>query len=104
MSVITGESKGLNILWQLLPDLPSHEQRKVLYAIIRLVSKKLPSKESDLQYVGGLAALIEYLIADKDNLQENLVDWLTDVSGENTGSDLNTRRGLLAALSSRLSQ
>lgn len=83
--------------------LSSHEQKKVLYGVIRLVSRKLPSIEGDQQYIDGLAALVEDLIGDKDSLQEALMDWMTDVAGENTGSDMNTRRGVLAALSSNLS-
>ena len=94
----------MNVLRQLIHGLASYEQKKVLYAIIRLVARKLPSFEGDQQYIGGLAALIEDLTADEDSLQGALVEWLTDLSGESTGSDVNTRRGVLSALSTRSGQ
>jgi len=103
MGVTTGETRDLDVLRQLMNGLSSHEQKKVLYGVIRLVSRKLPSIEGDQQYIDGFAALVEDLIGDKDSLQEALMDWMTDVAGENTGSDMNTRRGVLAALSSNLS-
>ena len=102
--VIAGETKDFDILRQIMTGLPSYEQRKVLYALIRLVSRKLSSTEGDQQYIGGLAALVEALIADKNGLQQDLVNWLTDISGESTSSDVNTRRAVLAALSSNSSK
>ncbi|MCJ1243053.1 telomere binding protein [Trapelia coarctata] len=102
IGVTAGETRDLVVLRQVMIGLSSHELKKVLYALIRVVSRKLHSIEGDQQYIGGLAALVEDLISDKDGLQEALVDWLTDLSGESTGSDINTRRGVLAALSSRL--
>ena len=73
----------------LIFSLAAHEQRKILYAIIGVLSKKSPVLESSnaavdefpgAGSVGGIAALIGVLFQGNHDLQLGLIDWLVGVS------------------------
>ncbi|MCJ1389293.1 telomere binding protein [Xylographa bjoerkii] len=98
-SVIAGENKNLDMLRVSLYNLASYEQKNVLYTAIRLVTEQDSSFTQKSGFVGGVAALIEALVADRAHLQEVLVDWLTGnyMNGFNMG--IYSRRAVLAALS-----
>ncbi|KAI9850859.1 MAG: telomere binding protein [Thelocarpon superellum] len=91
-------------------SLMAHEQRNILYLILRLMPKtyltSTPSNgdqerwwEVDAGKVGGAAALIAGLIEGIDSLKNDLVSWLTGSSGGGAGDAVNIRRAAIAALS-----
>lgn len=55
-------------------------------------------QQDDNKALGGTAALISKLVQDSEVLKDGLVDWLTGVSGDAVGQEINVRRAVVAAL------
>ncbi|MCJ1283700.1 telomere binding protein [Xylographa opegraphella] len=98
-SAIAGQRQDLEMLRVLLYDLASHEQKNVLYTVIRLITERDSCITSKYGFVGGLAALIDALVTDKTYLHEALVDWLGAKSMNGLKISIRSRRAVLAALS-----
>ncbi|MCJ1378196.1 telomere binding protein [Xylographa soralifera] len=101
-SVIAGENQHLEKLRVSLYNLASHEQKNVLYTVIRLITERDCSITEKSGFVGGVAALIEVLVTEKTHLHEALVDWLTGNYTNGFSIGIHSRRAVLAALSSHL--
>ena len=91
--------------------LSAHEQKTLLYSIIRALSKKhLPMEteissrgsrhEGQSKAIGGVAAFMRAIVADTPTLQDDLVEWLVGVSADAVGQVHNAHRAVTAALSS----
>lgn len=89
--------------------LSAHDQRTLLYSIIRILSKQhLPTegpsqgsrREGQGKAIGGVAALVRAIVGDVSTLQDNLVEWLVGVSADAVGQVHNAHRAVTAALSS----
>lgn len=91
--------------------LSAHEQKTLLYSIIRTLSKQhLPTetesssrdsrREGQSKAIGGVAAFIGTIVADIPTLQDDLVEWLVGVSADAVGQVHNAHRAVIAALSS----
>lgn len=89
--------------------LSAHEQKTLLYSIIRVLSKQhLPTEspyqdsrpESQSKMIGGVAALVRAIVGDMPTLHEYLVEWLVGVSAEAVGQVHNAHRAVIVALSS----
>ncbi|KAI9698436.1 MAG: telomere binding protein [Candelina mexicana] len=89
----------------------SHEQRNVLYSMLRILPKRHlpPSRSSedgtlwqgDAREVGSAAGLISGIVRDDDEkgrLKDELVAWLTDTSGGGIGEDVGIRRAVVVSL------
>ena len=96
-------------LHSLLSQLPAHEQRNFLYALLRITGKQYfsPDKVSageswwheDGDVVSGAAALLHGVIGDSAPLKESLVSWLTSTWGGGVGEPVGIRRAAIAAIS-----
>ena len=98
--LLAGEVECLDTMAQIIYKIPSHDQRKVINSILRSISSKISSVQGDQHVINGFAALLRSLVGDKPNLQDTLIEWLSSASGGAVSTDVNTRRVVLAALSS----
>lgn len=107
-SLIVGIASSVAKLQALLHQLHVHEQRTVLYSMIRIVSKRCLSTEkpfdlldtsaSENSTVGGLAGLLVAITQDSSALKDALVEWLTSISGGGIAHLHDTHRAVLAAI------
>ena len=106
---LAGSVSNLDAHRSLLHRLQTHEQRSTIFSILRIVSRRfLPASEqsesgSTSQFndkaIGGIAALMTDLVGDSTDLRDALQDWLLGVSGGGIGSDIDTRRAVIASIS-----
>lgn len=96
-----GDSENFNSYNNLLLCLTSHEQKTVLLTLLRLVSSRILGCSEKNKSIGGLAALISGLIADNSCLQQCLVHWLGGIPAGGIGSETESRRAVIAAISPR---
>ncbi len=105
-----GES-FLGVLRRLLGSMLSHEQRNVLYSVLRILPKQdLPLSRSsgdgtlwqgDAREIGGATSLLAGIVCDnheKQSLKDELVAWLTGTAGGGIGEDVNIRRVVVVSL------
>ncbi|KAK0728974.1 telomere length regulation protein-domain-containing protein [Apiosordaria backusii] len=89
----------------LLGNLPSTEQRKVLFSILKLFSSKYLDRlghcdtEDSKPLVAAVAGALEAIIGESNNLKDYLVEWLTSSSGAGLGEGVGIRRAVLAVVS-----
>ncbi|KAI9720016.1 MAG: hypothetical protein M1812_003142 [Candelaria pacifica] len=96
---------------RLLSFILSHEQRNVLYSVLRMIAKiHLPLSRSsggalmwqgDATEVSSAAGLVSGIVLDvheKAPLKDELVAWLTGTLGGGIGEDINIRRVVIASL------
>ena len=102
--LLAGEIEYLHTLARIIYEVPSHEQRKVINAILRSIPNKISSVHDDQLAISGIGALLRCLVDDKANLQDILIEWLTSASGGAVSTDVSTSRIVLAALSSHAGQ
>ena len=107
--LLGGDSRSLQRCKSLLARLSAHEQRSLLYSIIRILSKENlrtevpsqhPKREGQSKAIGGIASLIRAMVRDVPILQDNLVEWLIGVSADAVGQLHNAHRAVIVALSS----
>lgn len=107
-SLIFGDDHLLASTVSLIKYLGVHEQRTFLHSILRILSKEHLGDtrggihDENLQdcsrALGGAAALISELVKDTTALKDELVDWLTGVSGDDIGLEINVRRVVVSVL------
>lgn len=109
LNLLSGDGRLLQRCKSLLARLSAHEQKTLLYSIIRILSKQhlrteFPSQnpkcEGQSKAVGGVASLLRAIVEDVPILQDNLVEWLVGVSANAVGQLHNAHRAVIAALSS----
>ena len=83
-----------------MSTLSAHEQKTLLYSIIRILSKEYLSTEGPAQAIGGVAALIRAIVGVVPALQDDLVEWLVGLSADAVGQVHKAHRAVIAALSS----
>ena len=92
-----------------MSTLSAHEQKTLLYSIIRILSKEYLSREgpaqgwkceAQSQAIGGVAALIRAIVGVVPALQDDLVEWLVGLSADAVGQVHKAHRAVIAALSS----
>ena len=98
-STLDGNDEKLPQLRSLVQALANHEQRTVLYAILRIVAKTLRPATDDGKRIAGIAALLKAFVEESPYLLEALLDWLTSLDGGAAGSNRPTRRAAVATLS-----
>ena len=94
----------------LLHSMAIHEQKAVLQAVVRVVSRKHILNYEDTEdeameqvkkrAIGGAAALLTSLTNDVSCLNDFLSEWLTTTSGDNVVVDGNMRRAVIATVAS----
>jgi telomere length regulation protein len=94
---------------RLLNELPSFEQRNVLFTILQTLSAKHLSLsittednstwwKSDAKVVSGAAGLIKSLIAGEESRKNQLLSWLTNPSGAGIGEGIAIRRAVVSVV------
>jgi telomere length regulation protein len=98
-------------LTRLLSLLPSFEQRKFLYTILKIAPTDYLSApvitnndaqwwQSDTKMVSSVAALIAQVMPnDVPHQKEHLISWLTGTSGAGLGDGIAIRRAVVVVLS-----
>ena len=107
-SLICGEDLLLANSASLIQHLGVYEQKNFLYSLLRILSRRRlgatsggiqSEKQQDRgKALRGVAALISKLANDSAVLKDGLVDWLTGVSGDGIGQEINIRRAVISAL------
>lgn len=107
-SLILGDDHLLASTVSLIQHLGVHEQRTFLHALLRILLKRhLGDTRGDIhdenqqdcsKAMGGAAALISKIVKDTTVLKDELVDWLTGVSGDDIGLEINVRRVVVSVL------
>lgn len=107
-SLICGEDHLLANSVSLIQHLGVYEQKNFLYSLLRILSRRhlgatncgiQSEKQQDWgKPLRGVAALISKLANNSAVLKDGLVDWLTGVSGDGIGQEINIRRAVVSAL------
>lgn len=107
-SLLIGDDHLLANSVSLIQHLGVHEQKKFLHSLLRILSKRhLGGTSGSIHHedpqdssraLRGAAALISKLVKDTIVLKDELVDWLTGVSGDGIGLEINIRRVVISAL------
>lgn len=109
LDLLSGDNRSLQKYKALMAKLSAHEQKTLLYSIIRISSQhhlpmEGPSRDSGREgqgkAIGGVAALIRAIVGNVPTLQDDLVEWLVGVSADAVGQVHNAHRAVIAALSS----
>ena len=104
---MNGVGRSLEKIGHLMSNFSAHEQKILLYSIIRALSKR-PLSSADStgsngnsgdRGRGGVAALLAALIKTTYLHQDLLVDWLAGNSADAVSYYHNTHRAVIAALS-----
>ena len=109
LDLLSGDGRSLQKYKALMAILSRHEQKTLLYSIIRILSKQQlhveapsqdPRRESQSRAIGGVASLLRVIVEDVPTLQDSLVEWLVGISTDAVGQAHSTHRAVIAALSS----
>lgn len=109
LDLLSGDHGSLRRCKSLIARLSAREQKTFLYALIRVLSKQQlqtaassqhPTREGQSKAIGGVASLLGAIIGDVPGLQDNLVEWLVELSADAVGQVHNAHRAVIAALSS----
>lgn len=109
LNLLSVDSRSLQRCKSLLAKLSVHEQKTLLYSIIRILSKQhlrndfpsqYPNREGQSKTIGGVGSLLRAIVGSVPNLLENLVEWLVGVSADAVGQLHNAHRAVIVALSS----
>lgn len=112
--MILGDVKYLIHFEKLLDSLSNIEQRRVLYAILKLLSAEYLSAavttedtptwwQSDASVVSAAAGLIALLVSKSECRKTQLISWLTSSSGAGVGEGIAIRRAALVAIAANKS-
>lgn len=109
LDMLSGDSRSLQKCKSLLARLSAHEQKTLLYSMIRILSKQhlrtefpsqYPKREGQSKAIGSVGSLLRVIVGNVPILQDSLVEWLVGVSADAVGQLHNTHRAVIAALSS----
>ncbi|KAI9887053.1 MAG: telomere binding protein [Watsoniomyces obsoletus] len=98
-SLLVGEASSWSQLQKLLRSISRHQQRQFLHSVLRLLSKRLPTKCNPASnQPSAAAALLAGIVEENNFLKDTLVEWLT---GTSSGGSLNVTVSIaaIAALS-----
>lgn len=107
--VLTKEEQGIQFT-RLLNELPALEQKNILQAFLKLISKEylgaaIVTEDNDEWWhedagtISAIAGLIKIIIADNGTRKEALVNWLTASTGAGVGENIGIRRAAVAVVS-----
>ncbi len=109
LALLLGEDEDRQQFILLIDTLPSYEQRMVLDAGLKTLSKHHLSKSettdcldwwtTDAGLVAGAAGYLELIISKDDTRKSHLISWLTSLSGAGVGEAIGIRRAAIAFLS-----
>ena len=107
--MLLGEDNDRKQFRALLEILPSQEQRTIVDAALKALSKHhLSTSEAtdnlewwkvDAEVVAGAAAYLEFIVSKDSILRSHIVSWLTSLSGAGVGETIGIRRAAIAVLS-----
>lgn len=93
----------------LLSILPNYEQKLVLDAALKTLSKRYLSKNvlndglewwrADADLIAGATGYLKLIISTENSRKSHLIDWLTSFSGAGVGEAIGIRRAAIAVLS-----
>ena len=95
--LLTGDDFSLPASKKLLANLTNHEQKILLYALIRVLSKRPASRNDAL--LRGVGSLISSLTSEAPILQGHLVSWLVGTQVEAVGQNNIMHRAVVLAIS-----
>jgi telomere length regulation protein len=109
LDLVLGTESDLAEFRGLMDMLPSSEQRMVLDAALRMLSKRYLSKisvncdrdwwKADTSLISGAAAYLNNIVLNDDARRAHLLSWLTSLSGAGTGDAVGVRRAAIAVFS-----
>jgi hypothetical protein len=99
----------------LLQGLPAYDQKATFDSILRGLARKFlqsgidgvedkGSLMRDRSRVSGVAAMVSQLTQNNTLLEQHVVHWLTNTSGEYAGLGLDARRAVIATLATSQSE
>lgn len=107
-SLLLGDDHLLTNIISLIQRLGVYEQKSFLYSLLRILSRRhlggtSGGKHDEVRQdcskaLKGAAALIWKLAKNSTVLKDGLVDWLSGVSGDGIGQEINVRRAVVSAL------
>ena len=107
--MLLGRIEHPNKFLKLLGVLPSFEQRNVIFAALKYLSKEHLSaavtSEDNAQWwladagiISAAAGLISLMVANDELRRLQLINWLTDSSGAGSGDGIAIRRAVIVTL------
>lgn len=109
-----GNESEIASIRTLMNNLPSQDQKSLLDAAIKLLSKRFSSSQSfdDLKNwssletteVGAAARYLSILLDDKDSRKAHFISWLTSPTGAGLGEGIGIRRSVLASIAASKSE
>ena len=106
--LLSGDNDSLQNSKTLISRLSIHDQKTLLYSLIRTLSKQqLPTEgsprdsrhEGQSKAIGGVAAVIKAIVGIVPTLQEHLGEWLGGISAIAVGQGHTTHRAVIAVSS-----
>ncbi|KAI1264282.1 telomere length regulation protein-domain-containing protein [Xylariaceae sp. FL1019] len=89
---------------RLIAQYPPHEQRKVLFQLLKILSSSFTTfaddgkDTEDYPEIWASVTIIQAVISDNNDQRNNLVAWLTSASGAGIGDACGIRRAAVGAL------
>jgi telomere length regulation protein len=109
LALLQGEDSDRKQFVALLANLPNYEQKMVLDAALRTLSKRHLSTNIasnslewwrvDAEVVAAAAAYLELIVSKDNSRRSYLISWLTGLSGAGIGEAIGIRRAAVAVLS-----
>lgn len=108
-SLCLGHKEYATEFLKLLNALPGSEQRYVIYAVIKLLSRDHLSApvlsedsarwwQADAGKISAAAGLISLTVANEEHRKGHLINWLTSSSGAGIGDGIAIRRAVIVSL------
>lgn len=106
--LINGDDHSMRIVKCIIAILAVHEQKQLLYTLLRLLSRRLISEvdkyaRSNSKFedkaIGGVAALLATLVYDSSSLHDLLVNWLIGPSAEAAAQNHKAHQAVILTLS-----
>jgi hypothetical protein len=95
--LIRGDDARIEVTKSILDGVGGHDQKTILYTLLRLCSGKHSSGIDDRKAIGGVSSILAALINEKENLHLALVEWL--LNDFNVGVNIRVNRAVIVALS-----
>ena len=108
LDLLSGDNDSLQSSKALISRLSIHDQKTLLYSLIRILSKQhlqadpLPRdsrREGQSKAIGGVAAVIKAIVGVVPTLQDHLGEWLVGISATAVGQGHTTHRAVIAVSS-----
>lgn len=107
-SLLLGDDHLLTNIISLIQQLGVYEQKSFIYSLLRILSRRHLGgtsggihdevRQDCSKALKGATALIWKLAKNSTVLKDGLVDWLSGVSGDGIGQEINVRRAVVSAL------